>query len=96
MPSPAFTSRMSVPGALLIAAPALVWTSAPAEEIELKGGDRLTGTIVERNDDRIVLDHDALGRLEIALARVVSIDEGGSGELVSRSCNARADDVWRL
>jgi putative salt-induced outer membrane protein YdiY len=71
---------MSVPGALLIAAPALVWTSAPAEEIELKGGDRLTGTIVERNDDRIVLDHDALGRLEIALARVVSIDEGGSGE----------------
>jgi putative salt-induced outer membrane protein YdiY len=78
MPLITLPPRLHVAGALLIAAPALFFTSASAEEIKLTGGDRLTGTIIKRTDEIIILDHDALGRLEIALERVISIGEGES------------------
>jgi putative salt-induced outer membrane protein YdiY len=48
---------------------------AAAEEIELVDGDRLTGTILERSDERIVLKHDVLGRIELCVEQVASINE---------------------
>jgi putative salt-induced outer membrane protein YdiY len=93
MPSLIVPPRIVVAGALFISAPVVFSTSILAEEIELKGGDRLTGTILERNNDRIVLDHDALGRLEIALDRVVSINDGGAGEGPSASPAMLSDET---
>lgn len=49
-----------VTGLLLLAAPATA-----QDELELIGGDRLSGTIVEQTDEAIVLDHAALGRITI-------------------------------
>ena len=43
---------------------------AQTETIELENGDKVTGTIVERTDEKIVLTHDVLGRIEIPLAEV--------------------------
>lgn len=64
-------TRTSMP--LALAAALLTASPILAEEIELENGDMLTGMIIEQNDERLVLDHDALGRLEIALDRVISI-----------------------
>jgi len=50
----------------------LMPTSALAETatIELANGDKVTGEVVERSDERIVLVHDLFGRMEIPLTRV--------------------------
>jgi putative salt-induced outer membrane protein YdiY len=50
--------------------------SASAAEIQLDSGDRLTGSIVSETPESLVLDHPSLGRLEIAMARIASIDGG--------------------
>ncbi|MCA9296000.1 MAG: DUF481 domain-containing protein [Phycisphaerales bacterium] len=36
-----------------------------ADELLLQSGDRLTGTIIERGTDIVILDHDVLGRMEV-------------------------------
>lgn len=38
--------------------------------VELRNGDVVTGEIVERTDDHIVLDHPVLGRLEIPMEQI--------------------------
>jgi putative salt-induced outer membrane protein YdiY len=53
--------------ALLIAC-----TATHAETIKLKNGDTLRGNIIEQDDQRIVLQHEQLGRLEISRANVDS------------------------
>ena len=68
-------ATVALPTIRLMLAPALLLASTTAaEEIELTGGDHLTGTIVQQDAERIVIEHSALGRLEIALNQVLSID----------------------
>jgi hypothetical protein len=40
------------------------------ETIELGNGDKVTGTVVERTDEKIVLDHEVFGRMEVPLAQL--------------------------
>ena len=52
-----------------------------ADEIRLKTGDRIIGTIVEQDEDHVIMTHPVLGRLEIPRAQIESIsvepdDEG--------------------
>lgn len=49
-----------------------VCATAQAETIKLKNGDNLNGTIIEQDDQRIVLQHEQLGRLEISRANIDS------------------------
>ncbi len=49
---------------------ALSLTEARAETIELMNGDKLSGDVVERTGDRIVLEHEVLGRLTIPTAQL--------------------------
>lgn len=44
--------------------------SAAAAELALDNGDVLNGRIVEETDDRVVLEHPVLGRLEIPRSRI--------------------------
>jgi hypothetical protein len=45
---------------------------APAETatFELGNGDKVSGTVVEQDDERIVLEHDVFGRIEIPVAQL--------------------------
>lgn len=54
--------------------------AAHAESIKLKNGDTLNGTIIEQNDQRVVLQHAQLGRLEIALADIEPASEIAKAE----------------
>jgi len=49
-------------------------TSARAEEIILVSGERLTGRIEDRTTETLVLEHAILGRLQIPITAVRSID----------------------
>ena len=49
---------------------ALIARAAGAETIELVHGDQLSGEIVERSAERVVLDHPALGRIEIPIEKI--------------------------
>ena len=60
------TMRLRLMILLLIPASAL----AQIETIELENGDKVTGTIVEQTDEKIVLSHGVFGRIEIPLAEV--------------------------
>lgn len=42
--------------------------SAAAETLELANGDRVSGTVVERTDDVVVVEHSLFGRLEVPTA----------------------------
>ena len=85
-------TRTSLPLALVAALSTV--SPAPGEEIELKNGDRLTGTIIKQTDGLLVLDHDALGRLEIAFDRVLSIGpEAGAGGEAPASPTMLSDEA---
>jgi putative salt-induced outer membrane protein YdiY len=43
-----------------------------ADELLLRSGDRLTGTIVERGADLVILDHEVLGRMEVPVDELIS------------------------
>lgn len=59
---------------LLALAVAAASTSAVvADEIRLVGGDVLKGTVVSESEKSVVLDHAALGRVEIARDRVAAV-----------------------
>ncbi len=63
---------------------AVVWsTTVRADELRFPNGDRISGTLVSRDNGRIVFDSPALGRLDIPAERVASvmIDQPGSGGL---------------
>ncbi len=47
--------------------------SAPADEVRLKNGDRLTGTLVRMEDETVVFRSDLLGELKIPRASVVGL-----------------------
>jgi putative salt-induced outer membrane protein YdiY len=42
-----------------------------AETVELGNGDKITGAVVERTDETIVLCHDVFGRIEIPIAQLM-------------------------
>ena len=44
---------------------------ADTETIELSNGDKVTGTVIERTDEKIALAHDVLGRIEIPVAQLM-------------------------
>jgi putative salt-induced outer membrane protein YdiY len=50
---------------LLVAASLAQATAARAEKVTLSNGDVLDGKILEKTDDKVVLEHAVLGRLEI-------------------------------
>ena len=56
-------------GSILLAPLAPLAASA-ADTIELTNGDELTGRVLERSDERVVLEHPSLGRLEIPVDRI--------------------------
>ena len=43
----------------------LLGSTAGAEEFELDNGDKIDATVIEEDDDRIVVEHPQLGRIEI-------------------------------
>ena len=54
---------------------------ALAHVVELENGDRLNGTIVERTDDVVVMEHPVLGRLEIPQDKIRRKEEAEEGGL---------------
>lgn len=55
---------------------------AAADTIELRNGDKLSGLVLERSEERIVLEHPVLGRLEVPtseLAPPPPPDDGAFG-----------------
>ena len=53
----------------------IVVTAAPsyADEVTLKGGDVIHGTVIEQNDDGVLLEHEDLGQIKIASTRGASV-----------------------
>ncbi len=45
-------------------------TQAGAETLELANGDKLSGEVIERTEDRIVLEHAVLGRVAVPTAQL--------------------------
>ncbi len=72
---PAILVRLMVLLLLLVPVSALAQT----ETIELSNGDKVTGTVVERTDEKIVLDHDVFGRIEIPLAQLMQPEPPNPG-----------------
>ncbi len=78
----------------------LAMMSAPllADEVQLKGGGRLTGEIVEQTAENITVDIGA-GRMTVKMSTVVSIDRSASPlqEYRSRAAVLKPEDVegWR-
>ena len=58
----------------------MIPVSALADEVRLRNGDVLDGTILERNDEQIILDHPDLGRLTIPTNAIDSISGTGAAE----------------
>ena len=60
----------------LLALLAIVLAARPAwgetMTVELKNGDVVTGEVIERTDERILLEHPVLGRLEIPMEQVTA------------------------
>ncbi|MHC4849125.1 MAG: DUF481 domain-containing protein [Planctomycetota bacterium] len=73
----------------------LCTTAFAADEVRLKGGDKLQGTIVERNEDTIVLDHPDLGRLTIPMERIESFT-GQKDEVESEDPSPLEQEVEAL
>ncbi len=44
-----------------------------ADEVTLKGGDVIHGTVIQQDDDGVLLDHEDLGQIRIAPDRVASV-----------------------
>ena len=61
---------------LLLACAAALGVSAAslAGDLTLSNGDRLTGPIVEQTADHVVIEHETLGRLEIARDRIEGLE----------------------
>jgi hypothetical protein len=58
--------REMLAAALLLLAP----LAAAAETFELVNGDKLTGDVIERTAERVVLEHPVLGRVEIPVDQI--------------------------
>ena len=62
--------------ALLLALPP---THARAETLELVNGDKLSGDVIERTEDRVVLEHAVLGRVTVPTAQLKSPEPATRG-----------------
>jgi hypothetical protein len=49
---------------------ALAPPTAAADSIDLVNGDKLSGDVLERTDERVVLEHPVLGRIEIPVEQI--------------------------
>ncbi|MHC4106849.1 MAG: DUF481 domain-containing protein, partial [Planctomycetota bacterium] len=65
--APSHTARL---GPLLLIALFLCASPLDADEIQLKTGDRIIGTIIEQDEDHLIMTHPVLGRLEIPRAQI--------------------------
>ncbi len=68
--APSYTARLRP---LLLITLFLCASPLAADEIRLKTGDRIIGTIVEQDEDHVIMTHPILGRLEIPRAQIESI-----------------------
>ncbi|MFQ5527763.1 MAG: DUF481 domain-containing protein, partial [Thermoanaerobaculia bacterium] len=73
---------------------------AGADEVELVGGDVLRGTVVEQTDTHVLLEHSALGRLQIARDQITSLvvdtppaEEGAGAEPLEKA-DKKKDKKW--
>lgn len=66
--------RLSILAWLLLAS---VASAAGADTITLENGDEIQGTVLERTDERIVVEHENLGRLEIPADQLHSGEKPG-------------------
>ncbi len=69
------TSLLLLPLLLLLAAPA----AAEPETFELADGDKVTGEVIERTEELIVIQHATLGRIEIPVASLKPPDPPDRG-----------------
>ncbi len=60
---------------IFCASTALTTTPLTDDRIELRSGDTVTGEIVERSDEHIVIEHEVFGRLTIPMDEIVSLPE---------------------
>lgn len=63
--------------------------TALADEVVLVGGDVLRGTVVGETDAAVVLDHPALGRIEVARERIASVKVDAKQGRCLRRCRSR-------
>ncbi|MHC4547747.1 MAG: DUF481 domain-containing protein [Planctomycetota bacterium] len=71
----------------------LLGSLAFGEEVRLRGGDVLHGTVVERHAIHVVFDHDDLGRITIRADRLVEEEPVEPGEIPLPKPPARP---WKL
>jgi putative salt-induced outer membrane protein YdiY len=72
-------------------AAAFLAAAASADQVELVGGDVLHGTVVERTDDLVVIEHETLGRIEVPADEVVSVKT--DAELAAEAAEVAAQDA---
>ncbi len=58
----------------------MIPVSALADEVRLRNGDTLVGTILHHSDDQIILEHPDLGRLAIPTNAIDSISGTDAAE----------------
>jgi len=71
-------TRIRPVAAALCAALIMPVFAAYADELTLSSGDTLSGTVVERTGEVVVLDHSVLGRLEIPAGQIESMIVDGN------------------
>ncbi|MEM1446203.1 MAG: DUF481 domain-containing protein [Planctomycetota bacterium] len=105
------SSRFAVAGCVVVSSALPVWAQDQAADavqtLDFKGGDRLTGTVVNETETTIVIQHDVLGQITVNKDQLVGGD-GGAGDsatptgsedgqtLTEQSAQAFADfvDSW--
>ncbi len=81
--------RFTIVLTIAMALPTIVFA---ADTIILKSGDRLSGTVVERTDATLVLQHSILGRVEIPTEHVAQLITGAIDES-GDAAEAQAEEV---
>ncbi len=88
--APSYTARLRP---LLLITLFLCASPLAADEIRLKTGDRIIGTIVEQDEDHVIMTHPILGRLEIPRAQIESISveaDDQAAEAAAKEAEAEA------
>ena len=88
--APSYTARLR---SLLLITLFLCASPLAADEIRLKTGDRIIGTIVEQNEAHVIMTHPVLGRLEIPRAQIESISVEADDEPPETPAEAAAVDA---
>ena len=85
-----FFIKISLTGLLLTS----VFHDAGAAEIYLKNGDRITGEIIEKNDEDVIVDSEAAGRISVKRGFVERIIDAPQKTLIAEEPETAEDAVW--